>query len=61
MDKTEVRVVIKYFCKKGMSLKEIHLLNLGESGGGRRVGGGGSVDDYEPSGHPKEVTTDENV
>ena len=24
MDKTEVRVVIKYFCKKGMSLKEIH-------------------------------------
>ena len=24
MDKVEVRAVIKYFCKKGMSPKEIH-------------------------------------
>ena len=24
MDKVEVRAVIKYFCKKDMSLKEIH-------------------------------------
>ena len=24
MDKVEVRAVIKYFCKKGLSLKEIH-------------------------------------
>ena len=24
MDEVEVRAVIKYFCKKGMSLKEVH-------------------------------------
>ena len=24
MEKLEIRVVIKYFCKKGMPLKEIH-------------------------------------
>ena len=70
MDNVEVRAVIKYFCKKGMSLKEIHdfIKILGDEYPSystlkkwatecRR--GREGLEDYEKSGHPKEATTDE--
>ena len=72
MEKVEVRAVIKYLCKNGMSPKEIHedfLETLGKESPSystvkkwvaefRR--GRESVED-ERSGHPKEATTDENT
>ena len=74
--KVEVRAVIKYLCKKGMSPKEIHddfIKTLGDGSSSyrtvkkqsaelRRKGGRReSVEDYERSGRTKETTTDENV
>ena len=66
------RAVIKYFCKKGMSQKEIyeafiktvwdesHYSTVKKWAAEFRRERG-SVEDYEWSGHPKEATTEENI
>ena len=71
MDKAEVRAVIKYFCKKGMSQKKIHddfIKTLGDESLSYSMvkkwaaefrRGRLSVEDYEWSGHPKEATTEQ--
>ena len=73
MNKVEVRAIIKYFCKKGMSQNEIHddfIKTLKDESPScimvkkwaaefRR--GNESVEDYDRSGRLKEATTDENV
>ena len=72
MKKLEIRAVFKYFCKKGMPPKEIHedfMETLGkESPSYRTVNKwaaefkrGESIEDDGCSGHPKDVTADENV
>ena len=74
IEKLEIRVCIKYFCKKEMPPKEIDedfmetfrkqppsysTVKNGQQS--LRVGERESVDDDVQSGHPKEVTTDEKV
>ena len=71
--KWTVGTVTKYFCKKGMSLKEIHddfIKTLGdESPSYSRVKkwaaefrtGRDSMEDNARSGHPKEASTNENI
>ena len=71
--KVEVRTVIKYNCKKGMSSKEIHecfMETLGKESPSyntvkKRAAefrrGRESIEDDERSGHPKVATTDENI
>ena len=74
MEKVKIRVVIKYFCKKGMPPKEIQedfMETLGKESpssstvkkmGSRVYGGGGeSIEDDGRSGRPKDATADENV
>ena len=73
MDKVEIRAVIKYIYRKGMSPKEIHddfiKTTLGWVPSYSKVKklaaeirrGRQRVEDYEWSGHPKGATTDENV
>ena len=72
MEKVEVRAVIKYLCKKGMSPKEIHedfMETLGKESpsystvkkwAAEFTRGRESTEDDERCG-PKEATTDENV
>ena len=74
MEKLEIRVVIKYFCKTGMSPKETHkdfmkTLSRKESISYSKVKKLAaefkrrreSVEDIGQSGHPKDATADENV
>ena len=49
MDKAEVRAVIKYFCKKGMSREEIHNDYIKTLG------------DESPSSSPKEATAEKRL
>ena len=64
MEKLEIRVVIKYFCKKGMSPMEIQESPSYSTAKKlatefKRVRE--SIEDDEWSGHPKDVTADVNV
>ena len=73
MDTFELRAVIKYFCKKGLSMKEIHgdvIITLGDKSPLYSIvkkwaaefrRGRESMENYEWSGCPKEATTDVNV
>ena len=73
MEKVELRAVIKYLCKKGMTPMEIHedfMKTLeNESPSYSKVKkwaaeckrGGESIEDDARSGRPKDATTDENV
>ena len=71
MDKVEVRTVIKYFCKKGISPKEFHdnfikTLDSPSYSAVKKLAaefrsGRENVEDYERSEHCKEATTDKNV
>ena len=72
MEKLEIRVVIKYFCNKGMPPKEIHeafMETLGKESpsygtvrnGQQNLRERESVEDDGQSGCPKDATTDENV
>ena len=73
MKKLETRPVIKYFCKKGMTSKEIHedfMETLGKESPYSIVkkcavefkrGGWESVEDDGRSGCPKDATADGNV
>ena len=73
MEKLAIRVVIKYFCKKGMHPKEIHEDSMEtswkrspsystvEKWAAEFKRGRESVDDDGWSGRPKNATTDENV
>ena len=73
MDEVDVRALIKYLCKKGMSHKEVHddfIKNLGDESPSystvktwaaesrrRRE----CVEVYERSGRPEDLTSEENV
>ena len=72
MEKLETRVVIKYFCKKGMHPKEIHedfMETLGKESPYSTVKkwaaefkrGRWSVEDDGHSGCPEDATADKNV
>ena len=73
MDKVEARAVIKYFCKKGISPREIHddfIKTIGDESPSYNTvlkwaaefrRGRDSLEDYERSGRPKDATSDENV
>ena len=72
MEKAEVIAFIKYFCKKGISPKEVHgnfIKSLVDEFPCNKVKkwaadvrrGRESVENYERSGHPKEANTNKNV
>ena len=73
MDKLEIRVIIKYFCKKGMPPKEIHedfMETFGKASPSYSAvkkwaaefkRERESVEDDGRSGCPKDATTDENI
>ena len=73
MEKLSLRIVIKYFCKKGMFLKEIHedfMETFGKESPSYSTvkkwvaefkRGKESVEDDGRSGRPKNATADENV
>ena len=73
MEKLEIRAVIKYFCKKGMPPKEIHVdlietlwkespsyITVKKMAADLKMGREGIEDDGW-SGRPKDATADENV
>ena len=74
MDKFKVRAVIKYFCKKGMSRKEIQddfikalgnvsllFYSMAKKWAAEFGRGSECMEDYEQSGCPKVATTDKNI
>jgi histone-lysine N-methyltransferase SETMAR len=73
MEKVEIRAVIKYFCKKGMSLKKIHedfIDTLWKESPSHSIAkkwaaefkrGRESIGDDERPGRPKEATNDETA